>query len=767
LTTRSASLFLVSLAFFAGCSKDLICTETEEVRGDVCAPIGDTDVAGPAVISVDPCDIDFGSVSVNTTTSQTVKISNTGGESLVVSSIVASEPFSSQATAASINGGSQYQFAVRFTPTTYGDFEGTLTIASNDAANPSTVCTLRGSVLGDVDGDGFVGAEGGGEDCDDNDATSYPGAAEVWYNGNDENCDGASDYDQDGDGYESSVYNPDPTAAGGDCQDRKTDINPGVDEVYYDGIDSDCDGGNDYDADGDGEKSDLFGGTDCNDLDASVNTAGVEAYDGLDNNCDGAIDNGVQNTEDDITLTGSDVTQAMGSAIAVGDFDDDGVDEIVVGMKYYNYSSTGRPDAKGDAGGAFAVFLAEDIADGLTTDSAESLTEGEYDVDELGASLAVAGDVDEDGILDLAVGASSRSPDGTYGANRAGSVYLFSGPDVAGGDVRDARFSIVGGDGHRLGLSVGAGFDVDADGAGDIVAYGVDTYYGYNYLALQYGGSEVSGDYAWSDIDATFRGKCVATISSGAKADNCVGSVATEQGGSKYWPMSAGGRADFNNDGYDDVLMADPYWDLDDGSTGSANRGRVWALSGTSSRYQASNASVDGSARVLFTGSAHKQYLGQSVGVVPAADGEASGLVVADADAGMLYYFQGSSELMLGGLDLTDDADAVLEISNDFNAFIDIGDWTGDGRHDVGALSADGNVAVLLDPSAWMGAMGDVEANGSVLASIEGGDGYSDFGGAGPAFAGDLNGDDRLDLVVSDWGYDDERGSVHIFFNPE
>ena len=45
-----------------------------------------------------------------------------------------------------------------------------------------------------------------------------------------------------------------------------------------------------------------------------------------------------------------------------------------------------------------------------------------------------------------------------------------------------------------------------------------------------------------------------------------------------------------------DVLMADPYWDVDDGSKGQANHGRVWSLMGRSSRYAATNSTVDGSA---------------------------------------------------------------------------------------------------------------------------------------------------------------------------
>ncbi len=51
-------------------------------------------------------------------------------------------------------------------------------------------------VVTDTDLDGFDS----NADCDDDDASVYPGAADVWYDGVDTNCDGAADDDQDADG---------------------------------------------------------------------------------------------------------------------------------------------------------------------------------------------------------------------------------------------------------------------------------------------------------------------------------------------------------------------------------------------------------------------------------------------------------------------------------------------------------------------------------------------------------------------------------------
>jgi hypothetical protein len=91
----------------------------------------------------------------------------------------------------------------------------------------------------DLDRDGFVDADCGGEDCNDQIAFINPDALEICGNTVDEDCSGrVGDRDLDGDG-----ANDDDDRCetpGNDCDDNNAAIRPGATEIR-DGFDNDCD----------------------------------------------------------------------------------------------------------------------------------------------------------------------------------------------------------------------------------------------------------------------------------------------------------------------------------------------------------------------------------------------------------------------------------------------------------------------------------------------------------------------------------------------
>ncbi|MFZ5478613.1 MAG: MopE-related protein [Myxococcota bacterium] len=165
-----------------------------------------------------------------------------------------------------------------------------------DEDDPSVDPATGVEVWPDTDGDGYgddaegplIACEVGagfadvGGDCDDLDPDVNPGANEVWYDGTDQDCDG-NDTDQDEDGYSALTF------GGGDCDDTDPTVNPGASQTWYDGTDQDCDGQDDWDQDGDGVRADEG---DCDDTDPETYPGAFEGDSDDDNDCDGQIEGG-------------------------------------------------------------------------------------------------------------------------------------------------------------------------------------------------------------------------------------------------------------------------------------------------------------------------------------------------------------------------------------------------------------------------------------------------------------------------------------------
>ncbi|MFM1932097.1 MAG: hypothetical protein RL226_1400 [Bacteroidota bacterium] len=141
----------------------------------------------------------------------------------------------------------------------------------------------------DADGDGISNLT----DCDDSNNQVYPGAFEIWYDGIDQNCDGANDFDQDGDGEMAFDY------GGSDCNDTDASTTGAITTYYFD---ADLDGfgslGSPIDACVQPPGTSLLAG-DCDDSDSTIYPNAPGTGSGVDNNCNGVID-----TSEELTCPG-------------------------------------------------------------------------------------------------------------------------------------------------------------------------------------------------------------------------------------------------------------------------------------------------------------------------------------------------------------------------------------------------------------------------------------------------------------------------------
>ncbi len=357
-------------------------------------------------------------------------------------------------------------------------------------------------------------------DCDDGDDEVFPGAEELC-DGVDNNCVGGpdenqpswyADTDQDGFGDPGDSVGGCSQPSGRvsdktDCDDSDIGVNPDADELCN-GIDDNCDTVTDTDAidrvawyvDGD---TDGFGAgpvafldcpgdsnpgfsqlaDDCNDGSAATNPDGTDVCgDGIDQDCDGlgpcalAGSHGIVDLLADeaaMGMTALVANNGLGTRAGVGDIDDDGLDEVLVGGYFPDFPGPGYAYIIDDAS-----FVPGTLA---TLNPSRSLHNGAATSDEDGFGVVPPrlGDLTGDGVVDLVVGAY-RKYQPVVGGD-AGRVYIVPGPIALSGsplDVSTASGAIaIGADNSQDGHKPKIGFtlhvaDVSGDSGDDLVVYG-------------------------------------------------------------------------------------------------------------------------------------------------------------------------------------------------------------------------------------------------------------------------------------------------------
>jgi hypothetical protein len=397
-----------------------------------------------------------------------------------------------------------------------------------------------------------------------------------------------------------------------------------------------------------------------------------------------------------------------------------------VGRNAYGGEAVRRVEAevvlRQDGSGGFQVMDTSSPAPNGPSLTPDWNATGENDGDDLGYSVAAAGDVNGDGYGDVIVGAPGYG--GGYGPGKA---YLF--PGSSGGLSTTPVWSDTGElTPDRFGYSVASAGDVNGDGYDDVIVGALFGAYDRGKAFVYYGSA--SGLEANPTWDAA-------------------GEAVFDQFG--YSVASAG---DVNGDGYGDVIVG-----ARDG--GSSNEGIAYVDHSGISELSAV-------ADWTFNGENPYDELGHSVGTAGDVDGDGYDDIIVGAPgydddghnrSGAAYVFHGSAT----GLELTpawsamgQEAEARLGTS-----VSTAGDVNDDGYADVIV----GAPASYVDDRPGMAYAYTGSASG--LALVAGwtgqGENVADRYGWSVAGAGDVNRDGHDDVVVGAWADAVETGAAYYY----
>ncbi len=438
-------------------------------------------------------------------------------------------------------------------------------------------------------------------------------------------------------------------------------------------------------------------------------------------------------SRDGLQLLPSDPSESadFGDQVSMGgDLDGDGLPDLAVGAPYAEVDE--RP------AGAVYVYSGWDGAGASVTELTVSSSHP-YSYSYYGSAITTQGDLDGDGLHDLLVGAYGfPNPE-----QHAGIVYLYRG--AIGGIDPSAELSISAsnpGEWHAFGIALSSGGDVDGDGLDDLAVGAPGSTSGspedqprcgsvYLYM-------NATGDLSGSVEQEVWASDCA--------MDDDYGSAVASEG-------------DLDGDGYADLVVSALYAsDIKKGDEHGSGRAYIY-LGG------AGGVSVDSEQKVTPSDGADFDEFGTALATGGDLDGDGHDDLVVGApydddmgrSSGAVYVYLGSTV----GVDLASETKLTDPAGGETYLYgaslAPLRDLNGDGLADllVGSPRFDGrtenNGAVLL----YLGTPAGVAPLADQVLEPNPGQKLESFGASIDAGV-DLNGDGNLDIVVGAPNYDSD-----------